>query len=732
MMQMIDQQKKAKLTIPVMGTLLFFATNCVDQTNANGPNTGVTTTEETTTGPDDGTNPSTSKFVVSVIPADNVTITPSENQEVTENSNFIFTVTADTGYTTSSTVNGTCPTGSWSDNIYTTGAITADCSISFSASIKTYTLSSSGTNVTFTPNASQTISHGSVQTYIVTPNLGHTRSNTVGGSCPAGTWSDNSYTTGAIIEDCSITFSAAINGFAISASGVNVSYTPSNNISVAYGTLQSYTVTANTEHSLSDSVGGTCPIGSWNGSTYTTGAITANCSVSFSAILNSYVVTPSANDVTIAPSSNQIIDSGNSFTITVTPHAEYSIPNAVGGTCPFGSWSGNDYTSGAITGDCTVSVNGVLSLDMVYDIKGGAGSSNPTNLSVMNNVLYFRADDGTNGVELWKYDGTNTPSMVADINAGSGDSSPLYLTVMNNVLYFQADDGSHGIELWKYDGTNAPSMVADINNVGMDSSNPSGLIVMNGVLYFHASDNTAGDELWKFDGTNTPSMVADINPGIDGSSIDQFIVMNDVLYFRCYTPATGSELCKYDGTNAPSIAADIVSGGGSSYLAWPVVMNGSLYFQANDGVTGEELWKFDGTTASLVADIKTGAANSSPTYLVVSNNILYFGADDGVNGYELWKYDGTNAPSLAADIVSGVGGSYPGNLTALNNVIYFSANDGTHGSELWKYDGTNATMVNDINSSMGSYPSSLKVMNSVLYFKADDGSNGTELWRYIP
>ena len=42
-------------------------------------------------------------------------------------------------------------------------------------------------------------------------------------------------------------------------------------------------------------------------------------------------------------------------------------------------------------------------------------------------------------------------------------SFPSDLTVFNNELYFNANDGTHGSELWKYDGVNAPSMVADMN-----------------------------------------------------------------------------------------------------------------------------------------------------------------------------------------------------------------------------------------------------------------------------
>ena len=81
---------------------------------------------------------------------------------------------------------------------------------------------------------------------------------------------------------------------------------------------------------------------------------------------------------------------------------------------------------------------------MVANINPGSGSSYPSGLTVFNNELYFQANDGTNGYELWKYDGTNAPSMVANINPGSGNSYPYYLTVFNNELYFQADDGTNG------------------------------------------------------------------------------------------------------------------------------------------------------------------------------------------------------------------------------------------------------------------------------------------------
>ncbi len=125
-------------------------------------------------------------------------------------------------------------------------------------------------------------------------------------------------------------------------------------------------------------------------------------------------------------------------------------------------------------------------------------------LTAVGNTLYFRANDGTNGYELWKSDGTaNGTMMVKDINNGSGSSYPYQLTAVGTTLYFQANDGTNGYELWKSDGTaNGTMMVKDINN-GSGSSDPSHLTAFGNTLYFRANDGTNGTELWKSDGTAT-------------------------------------------------------------------------------------------------------------------------------------------------------------------------------------------------------------------------------------
>ena len=53
-------------------------------------------------------------------------------------------------------------------------------------------------------------------------------------------------------------------------------------------------------------------------------------------------------------------------------------------------------------------------------------------------------------MELWKSDDTASSTvMVMNISPGGGGLNPASLTITDGVLYFTADDGVHGSELWE-------------------------------------------------------------------------------------------------------------------------------------------------------------------------------------------------------------------------------------------------------------------------------------------
>jgi ELWxxDGT repeat protein len=97
-------------------------------------------------------------------------------------------------------------------------------------------------------------------------------------------------------------------------------------------------------------------------------------------------------------------------------------------------------------------------------------SSSPGNFTDISGTLFFIAQDYTHGRELWKSDGTKAGTLlVKDILTGEDafgplSSSPSYFMDGGDTLFFAADDGTHGFELWRSDGTEAgTTLVKDIN-----------------------------------------------------------------------------------------------------------------------------------------------------------------------------------------------------------------------------------------------------------------------------
>ena len=144
-----------------------------------------------------------------------VSISPSGAQTVSSKGTKSFTVTASEGYTVSDTVGGTCPVGSWSGSVYTTGSITQSCTVSFSAPVNTYTVTLSGSGIT--PSGDHTVTHGSTQSFTVDSGVGYGLG-TIGGTCPSGSWVHATYTTGAITSSCSVTFTPSVSGVGIGSS----------------------------------------------------------------------------------------------------------------------------------------------------------------------------------------------------------------------------------------------------------------------------------------------------------------------------------------------------------------------------------------------------------------------------------------------------------------------------------------------------------------------------------
>lgn len=317
-----------------------------------------------------------------------------------------------------------------------------------------------------------------------------------------------------------------------------------------------------------------------------------------------------------------------------------------------------------------------------------------------NGRIYFAADDGTTGTELWVSDGTDAGTkLLKDLNEGSEGSDCQKFYPTENYLFFVATDEEHGRELWRTDGTeDGTQMIMDINIGAADGVYYESLLPLNDyffawndVLYFTANDGQSGVELWRSDGTEGGTyMIKDIN-GSGSSNPLYFDHYNNRIYFR----ATGG-IWATDGTEAGTV---LVKPGVGKYRG--IACNGYLLFIGNafggPPFDNQHLWRSDGTDAGTVKIAELDPDSDSfvcsiggKEKFVCINNIAYIIGTNN-DGKELWRSDGTEAGTfMVKDASNQEFNRCAEYFTVLNDVLYYSFNDGVHGQELWRSDGTEA------------------------------------------
>ena len=338
-------------------------------------------------------------------------------------------------------------------------------------------------------------------------------------------------------------------------------------------------------------------------------------------------------------------------------------------------------------------------------------------------VFVERADEFD--MEVWSTDGREAVQLTDFEPEFPWSEEGVQGAVLNGQLFFNADDGEHGFELWRTDGTRAGTEpVADLNLIVLgESSFPRSPMSLGSLAFFFTGPDQM-PVLWKSDGTEAGTVpVKAFGPGaLHGSqpAPNQFAEAGGVLVYFAYgysVAGFGVAVWRTDGTEAGTFPLT----GISAHLSEsPVEMEalGSAAFFTFKGDRGIELWATDGTRAGTRVVLEDPPGE--PLHLTAHAGRLWFFTD---RGGRLWSTDGT-AAALEADFGPELEATA---LVSLGDRLVFSFED----QGLWVMDGTGTRKISDREIRAYSFSSTQTraVLQGRLFYNSTNGlhvTDGTE------
>jgi hypothetical protein len=381
----------------------------------------------------------------SINPAGNVTVNHGSSRTFTINSNF--------GFQVSDVKVDNVSVGAVST--YTFSNITGNHTISATFETAAYPIvTSAGNGGSINPSGTITVTHGTNQTFSITPATGYRISDVKVDNNTVGIVSSYTFSNISSGHTISVTFEI-LKYTIISSAGTGGSVSSSGNIVVDYGSSRTFTFSANTGYYLSDVLVDNASVGQV--SSYTFGNITENHTISAVFKLIEFTLTGNAGaGGSISPAGESVVNYGSSTTYTITPNTGFLISDVKIDNVSTGIITSYTFTS--VTSNHIVSATFIPITFNIKGISSDGGSINPSGTIA---VVY--------GTDLVC---TITPTagyQVEDVLVNNNSVGPVTSYTFTNITEEHTISATFSIK--KY------SITADANTGG--SINPHGTTILD-------------------------------------------------------------------------------------------------------------------------------------------------------------------------------------------------------------------------------------------------------------
>ena len=363
-------------------------------------------------------------------------------------------------------------------------------------------------------------------------------------------------------------------------------------------------------------------------------------------------------------------------------------------------------------------------------------------------LVFFDADDGTNGRELWVTDGTTIGThIVQDIFAhNSIDANSVLVPFMQGVVFTTSSNTIHWanssdiVELSQIPTFDNATQSILSSSLSALSANAFSILDSDADnLWFNAKDSNGDLEPYQLS-TSGLLTAYDVNP--NGNSLAQFSVSTEQGLVVVATANSGRQLALLSSGNVTWLTSLMDTTTGN----WPTnvgtglglhLLSSKIIFDAQTTGVNPTLWSYDfhnGMTTSLSTEI---VIPGERTEAVINGGKIFFDCVTATFGSELCSSDGTiDGTIVATDLSSGVVDSDVRHISIIGDDIVFIASADDIGFALWSLDSSGTIQLQydpyqgiGNNSDSGQYGNMI-VTDTQVIFVALDGQNGNELYAW--